>query len=315
MNRTSCAHEHLYIFPGIVDSMSPILLVMISLVYANYDNNGTRITEIPRDISINKTLVNLSENAIVIIRFGDLQNLQAVLELNLYDNNISIIEEGAFDSMDSLGVLKLGKNNIASIPNITSLADTLKELSLTHNKITVLEPRTLEGFYVLEIIELDENKISGHLKLPVLPRLEELNFASNAIESLEPGLFEGYDLLRKVKFHENRIRVIPYLGDASAHITFLQLRRNCIDVFPNLGNFTSLETINLKRNNLTNIPRDAISNIGPATIRIEQNPIVCNEDLCWALEESWPFTLNFTCTDGTQWKNININVLCYSKLI
>ena len=137
-------------------------------------------------------------------------------------------------SMAALRTLDLGGNShVGELPAIVN--PELRELFLESNNFT----GTLPDFYVsprLSVLQAFENQLEGELpeSLLGLAELEVLMLQQNRLSGTLPaGLAEKLTSLKMVSLHSNRLEgIIPNLGKTNAKLTYLHLYEN---------NFTALE--------------------------------------------------------------------------
>ena len=135
-----------------------------------------------------------------------LQPLWCNLEyLSLAENNITTFPLGYFDEFVSLQFLLLSRNYLTSIPATSTLAQNLKVLSLSHNRITSISGawRENNAIYAMLIqLFLDGNLIVtvDTSIMKVLPRIEILDLGNNFIKYFEdpapylPRITRKYDV-------------------------------------------------------------------------------------------------------------------------
>nr|XP_060622385.1 leucine-rich repeats and immunoglobulin-like domains protein 1 [Anolis sagrei ordinatus] len=95
-----------------------------------------------------------------------------------------------------------------------------------------------------------------------------LNLSHNKLTEIDPSAFAKLPNLREVRLNNNELTAIPFLGAASAHITYLYLNRNKIHSIEasQLEPYVALETLDLSSNNITEIR----SGCFPVGLRIKE---------------------------------------------
>lgn len=216
------------------------------------------------------------------------ENANALKDLHLKMNKIMKLHRSLFAHAPNLETLDLSGNEISSIEDETfSGLSYLRTLKLNGNRLKVLKTRTLFGLDSLEFLHLYSNKLatieSQALKLP---KLTEVFFGNNRLRTLPNDLFSNAPNLEITEFSNNRL---THIGDAfvDCHkvyslnfennpiedIDLMKFARmhslsslslNCTNFkFPNelpatnengtaIVISTSLESLNLANNNLSN---------------------------------------------------------------
>ena len=77
-----------------------------------------------------------------------------------------------FDNFNNLMVLDLSKNSLESVPNLTTVGDTLQELLLSDNKISSIPIFVFANNSILEILDLSNNELTTWASLSGLSMLE-----------------------------------------------------------------------------------------------------------------------------------------------
>lgn len=137
----------------------------------------------------------------------------------------------------------------------------LKQLDLSHNKISHLKLGVFDGFTELVYLNMSYNTITG-FPLGLFdqkPNLEVLDLKANAIVTLELGIFDPLTKLKHVNLSSNSLLARdfnPYLFDQSTKITFMDFSRNDMSEAQNniLQAFEAIEFLNLDRCFLNSVP-------------------------------------------------------------
>ncbi len=106
----------------------------------------------------------------------------------------------------NLNGLTFWESNIPILKNIfTADMTMIQYLSLSNNKIKILEAHVFGELVELKWIDLVNNEIEEILH-PIFAKnkkLEYINFHCNKIRTLHPNLFDGLPELKEVEFHGN----------------------------------------------------------------------------------------------------------------
>ncbi|XP_058806649.1 chaoptin [Phymastichus coffea] len=189
----------------------------------------------------------LQDNNLTYLNKASFGRLPIVFEINLANNQIRNVSERAFEGLLQLLTLNLTNNEITHIPNGAFRGlSSLRTLDLSHNQLEKLDNKThglLDDCLSLERINMSHNKmafITSHT-LPHDPwipyNIKEIDFSYNSIPVLNYDFTLG---TRKVVFmnlsHNNIHDIRKYV----------------------LGNLTSLQTLDLSHNELTDLSEENV---------------------------------------------------------
>ncbi|GMR36734.1 hypothetical protein PMAYCL1PPCAC_06929 [Pristionchus mayeri] len=177
--------------------------------------------------------INLEGNRIFKTDFNPEIMISSEIKLILRNNRIAYLNEDSFRSFRKFTTLDLSYNEIDAVsPHIFSTVSSVKELNLSHNRVTSLGrgtfenigkalktlnlgwnemhtvPEALADLRVLQVLRLDGNKLS---KLDVAPltalkdSLEELSLSYNHLSSLPSLLLQSMTSLKVLDLSKNRI--------------------------------------------------------------------------------------------------------------
>jgi Leucine-rich repeat (LRR) protein len=132
-----------------------------------------------------------------------------LVSLNLGRNPISELPVSDFEKFTSLETLCLDDCSLQGpLPEVITRLDTLKELRMTNNKITIL-PSTVANLYRLEVLGLDKNEIP---EIPVdltdLINLKTLLLRGNRLTVL-PMELPHLMKLKLLHISSNQLRELP----------------------------------------------------------------------------------------------------------
>ncbi|KAM6437280.1 lumican [Liasis olivaceus] len=181
------------------------------------------------------------------------------LEWLILDNNQlknSNIKGKVFSKLKNLKKLHINHNNLTEV--VGPLPNTLDDLQLTHNKISKINPNTLEGLVNLTVIHLQHNELSEDTLSGVFKGLKSLlylDLSFNKLTKLPSGL--PHNLLM-LYFDNNQINKVPneYFQGLKA-LQYLRLSHNKLTdtgIPSNVFNISTLVELDLSYNELKSIP-------------------------------------------------------------
>lgn len=275
-------------------------------------NSLDEMPSLSRTISTLK-YANFRDN--FIIKLPKIRGIIALEELNLNRNAIQTIDDYAFDDLKYLHTIRMDENRLTLISNVTfAEANNLRVISLRKNQITELQ----DGCFALK-------------------NLHELNMADNRLDVLDDSMFIGAENIKIVNFSHNRIKFFNLNALVhSAPIESLNLEDNLIgmfesasincanelqfklkqlnmaknqlssiDILNGLKCFQNLETLNLNRNEFTQIENVVdLKFYFPHLIIVYliDNKLKCE----WLQKTIFDTSLIFTLT-GRKQRNVNEN--------
>lgn len=285
---------------GVISAIAPTAILL--------DLSSNQITRIPRGsfLRLQKLrYLNLAANGIVELEENTFSDLPELEELNLRGNNIRKLHQNSLRGLSSLKDLHLGDNAIDSIPlQIFSNLTSLEKLHLQKNNITELAPQAFFGLGKLQKLNLSQNflrSVPGSTFLG-LTSLRRLSLTDNVICEFSADAFKGLCGLQELFLQENLITDLVFLfgNDFYNSLTTVSVAGNLIThvpshVFPHNGNLKQidlsdnairrvggqsfsnlyLETLQLQRNNLTEVTREMFD----AAKRISELNLSCNRIL------------------------------------
>uniref|UniRef100_G3T843 Toll like receptor 8 n=1 Tax=Loxodonta africana TaxID=9785 RepID=G3T843_LOXAF len=194
--------------------------------------NNRQLQEVPQTVGRYVTELDLSNNFIKHITNESFQGLQNLMKINLnhnaMNNNAMNITDGAFLNLKNLRELLLEDNQLYQIP--AALPESLKELSLIQNNITVVTKKNASGLMNLERLYLGWNCYFGH--------------DCKKLFDIESGTFEKLTNLKVLSLSFNDLSHVPPKLPSS--LTELYLSNTNIQIirqedFKELKNLTILD--------------------------------------------------------------------------
>ena len=129
-------------------------------------------------------VLDLSRNAITVIRNTSFTNIMMLTHLYLNGNYITVIESSSFSALKELRTLDLSDNNILGlqIDTLSGLTN-LKYIKLANNKISFILAGAFSGLQSLESIDLSRNSLSDIDKFTFIgvERLQRLLLKENLL--------------------------------------------------------------------------------------------------------------------------------------
>ena len=272
----------------------------------------TGLTEVPTNIPRNETLLDLSQNNLVILHSDSFIQLPNLTALYLHYNKIAIVQYDAFRGLNKLNDLRLDHNNLSVIPDISGLS-TLTRLLISYNiRTKSFNATTFSAMSKLSVLRIESIGASSVPEFPAL-ELKHLFLGKNRISSLQPQSFQALTSLLRLALEHNELRTLPKLGGIEKSIRYLHLSSNRFYLFPDVSAYTSLHELDLSGNSITLVPEASLAHMQVVAVNLAGNPIVCVTELCWLVSKQWPFTVSATCPGGTPLVNMGQDVICQGK--
>ncbi|KAK0094348.1 hypothetical protein PV326_011160 [Microctonus aethiopoides] len=242
-------------------------------------------------LSIDLSKNRLGDN----LQHGSFAGLLTLRTLNLESNNITMPPWAALSSLTSLQYLYMQGNKLTRLDKAAfGLLPIVFELNLANNQIHTISPRAFEGLLQLLTLNLTNNNISyiQNGAFQGLVSLRTLDLSHNRLEKLDNkthGLLDDCLSLERVNLSHNKISFIsrktfpsdpwiPYkikevdlsyntmpvvtfdLTIGTKKIAYMNLSHNNINEIRKyvIGNLTSLRTLDLSYNDLSDIAEDKI---------------------------------------------------------
>ncbi|KAM7367395.1 hypothetical protein PAMP_015300 [Pampus punctatissimus] len=243
------------------------------------DCSDRGLREIPSNLSVFTSYLDLSMNNLTVLSSGVLSNLHFLEELRLAGNDLSFIPRGAFTGLYNLKVLMLQNNQLRSVPaEAFNNLHNLQSLRLDANHISIVPIGCFSGLRSLRHLWLDDNSLT---EVPVealseLPALQAMTLALNHISHIPDHAFSK--LGRLVVLHLNNNRIVS-MGTNCFHglhsLETLDLNYNSLIEFPTaIRSLSHLKELGFHSNNIQSIPEHAFTgNPSLITIFFYDNPI------------------------------------------
>lgn len=235
------------------------------------------VDKVPYGIPYNARYILLMNNYIDSIQLDLLSEYVSMEFLVLSNNRLTDgAVEGAFEGIPALKRLYLDRNLLRSVP--TDLPPSLEELRLDNNQLSVMSEAVWTRCPRLLVLSLSNNSLgNGSDQLPnavfsPLSKLRILNLDHNQLVSIPLGLPLS---IRELYLKGNLIEQFQVQFSGMSQLMVLDLSANRLTnkglVRNSLLNATSLESLNLARNKLKQVPRHLPRSL--KTLNLEGNLI------------------------------------------
>ncbi|XP_045578372.1 leucine-rich repeat-containing G-protein coupled receptor 5 isoform X2 [Salmo salar] len=243
------------------------------------DCSDLGLTEIPANLSVFTSYLDLSMNNLTLLSSGALSNLHFLEELRLAGNDLTHIPKGAFYGLFNLKVLMLQNNQLRRVPGeaLQNLRN-LQSLRLDANHISSVPRGCFDGLQSLRHLWLDDNSLT---EVPVdalgaLSSLQAMTLALNRITHIPDRAFTNLSSLVVLHLNNNRIRTLgTQCFDGLHSLETLDLNYNNLEEFPiAIRALSTLKELGFHSNNIKSIPEQAFTgNPTLLTIFFYDNPI------------------------------------------
>ncbi|XP_072932049.1 uncharacterized protein [Epargyreus clarus] len=181
-------------------------------------------------------ILELQGNNLTYLSLNSLSNVSnryVTFTLNVSRNNIRYIEG---DSEIPVNIFDGSYNDFYDVPNnlFTAVQSSVRQIILSHNKITHISNDVFGESAFLEILDLHKNSISiiKRKSFTDLISLQILDISYNAIPQLSVEQFCNLSKLRYLKMDHNNIKLLPRDIFKNTIIEHLDLSYNDISLFP-----------------------------------------------------------------------------------
>lgn len=250
------------VFNGVSEWL--VLLMLLLCVNADVctrklcicDNNGfvncsrNELTDVPKDIPLNTTDLDLSINSLTKININDLKHLVNLTAISLSENNLNdnSIQPGALD-LPHLDTVDLSFTGMTSIPQV--LPKTLKTLYFIQNNMYSMPADSFERTPLLEYVDLSNNKLSaiaGGL-FRSLKNLSSVYIAFNQLtnDGIPNDTFVSNEKMQILGLRFNMLKyILPNLPSSLEHLDYVGNKIKTIPsyAFKSLPNLQTLELWN-----------------------------------------------------------------------
>ena len=196
--------------------------------------------------------------------FPPLSFLTPIVSYVSFNNHrIREIPEETVGGLSQLRVLKVHNNRLINFPNI-SKCKRLVSLTLTKNEISFIPRQHIGGLEKIEEIHLAENKLTNMADISNLSTLRTFSIGSNLISEIPESYIMGLLNMELFACEKNKLLFVPNITKLFPRLQILHIQGNRLKTLPDLYAITSL-----------------------STLTAAENPLVCNQSLCWL--RMWPW--------------------------
>ena len=184
-----------------------------------------------------------------------------LIELKLENCGIVLIPSGTFDGMTKLWTLEIKYCPLVGFPDVSG-ATSLNSLYLEYTTIPIIPEDYLSRSITVFKMVNNNGPVNATSLLKIMSNMTILNLESNEITAHLDVVLDNCLKLTNVKLTSNALKEIPYFGNCTSTISWLQLEHNLISSIPiQIGSeMVSLKTLILDNNNLTTFPA-AVNNM------------------------------------------------------
>ena len=213
---------------------------------------------VPEQLNINLKDLILVTNKIKSITVTSLANYPNLTHLNVRGNKIRYIDDGSFDQNSKLQTLSLSDNRLQYLP---------ADFGPAQNSIIEIRCWKCMG------IE------SMYINWSQFPVMKVLNLGGNPLKILDASNLPKN--LGELTLSEALLGVMPNLAAHAPSITSVKIRKNNLTHVPvqSVLGLRQLKEFDIRDNKLETIPD--LYDQPLEKLRLDDNPLRCNELLCW----------------------------------
>lgn len=214
------------------------------------DLSKLKLTILPDEIDIFKTIQHLSLSANQFKDFPNIYTLRKLQKLKLKENQLSCLPQ-EIRLLTSLSELSLDFNKFTEFPSVISNLTHLKRLWMDKNQISNIQELRMIN---LQDFSLKENSLSQFGSIVNWELLQALFLDGNNISEIPPGI-GNLKQLKKLQLDKNKIsKIAEEIGELK-NLEELKLRENLIVQLPNrIGELQKLTSFDISNNLITQLP-------------------------------------------------------------
>ena len=226
------------------------------------------ITSVPQHINPLVTALNLDKNNIIRITNMSLALYKELRIFSIIANDLTYIGDGSFDHNPKLEKLLAKYNAIIQLPqSFGSAAKSLISVNFWNGFVRKKTKQPTFNFTEME-------------------RLDTLNMGENNF----PGIFDAVILpfnLQSIQLSIAKITQVPEFNRYAPNLSVIALGNNAIVKISSkkLSELSNLKRLVLDDNELSTIPD--LYHLPLEILKLSNNPLVCNQSLCWV--RMWPW--------------------------
>ncbi|CAL8085006.1 unnamed protein product [Orchesella dallaii] len=219
--------------------------------------------DIPLKFMAGIKILNVSNNALREVNKNTFPKLYELHTLDLSGNNISKIHSGVFTNLFSLRHLNMSNNNLTDLSGSAfGPLPTVLDLNLNNNRLKSVSNAAFSKMVSLRELSLANNNIKKVFQIS--GSLNGLNLANNEISSLSKA-WPTMNSLQRLDLSGNQLGGNLPGGsfDGLGALSKLSLADNNITEIPRdaLSTLTTIQYIDLSKNGLTNLSRAAFGRL------------------------------------------------------
>ena len=272
---------------------STLLLLLVSVAFGSLklDLSKQGWSYIPQEFDSRVTSFNLSENNITTINQTSFARYIDLVEIFLDNNPLEVIMDDAFDHNRYLKVLTCGWCKLNTLP--CSFGPSTPHIRQINLRQGIKNRQIFSNDYFRDFTSLSDLDITGSklqnvhsitwpsLLKTIAMSVMGLRRFPNLTKWRLPVL-EKFWMVSNPKIENIQTDLISELSDT---IEILILRRNGIMALPDISNKPNLHTIRINGNRLTTMPN--LLRLNLKVLRIGDNPIICDNRMCWRRMWQW----------------------------
>ncbi|CAL7941377.1 unnamed protein product [Xylocopa violacea] len=228
-------------------------------------NQFTALNQVPLHNMTGLKVLNVSHNLIHSVPRQTFPKLYELHTIDLSHNNLSEIHNAVFQTLFSLRFLNLSHNSLEKIkPSTFGPLPTLLELDMSYNQLNDIARGSLTRLPSCRSLTVKNNRLTKIFQLPI--SLGSLDFSENLLEDIPTtDLWPTMNALLSLDLAGNRLGDNLKYGSFENLLTLrtLNLRANNVTRPPweALSTLTSLQYLNLQDNQLTDLGKSAFGRL------------------------------------------------------
>ena len=199
------------------------------------------------------------------------------------------VKDGTFDLLGKLDNINLMYNKILEFPQSFGLASQ----SITHVQFwSAFRLSVLPPFYFKNFSKLTKMNIGGNRWKQFHPSILpenlthiNLNYAHKGKQF--PSFTDWAPNLKFIIIASNKIEELPAENIRNVKVTKINIENNRLTTTPEYTAYPYIECLKLKKNRLTSLPD--FFNTSLTSLTLSQNPLNCDQALCWLRMWPWMF--------------------------
>ena len=277
---------------------------------------------VPQDKDPNTKLLSLSKEPIPLNHSTSFVRYTNLGTLYMIKCSLVYVKDGTFDLLGKLEHINFQDYKIIEFPVSFGLASgSLTELqfwaAFDRDSIPTLNFRSCSK--LAELI-LGYNDITSLDPSTLPPNLMTINQNYQAGFSIFPNITGWTPKLNIIGLNGNDIQHTPAENIRNVNVTELHLESNDLTSIPEYTAYPNITTLRVRNNQLTTLPD--FFNTTLKQLQISQNPLRCDQALCWIRMSPWVFDTTIlmdaptcaspTAEDGKLLMDVNpVTMECY----